>query len=109
MDERIRLRLSQCLRISQGKFSSATYLTAIIMVFDPIITRRDATMDVKTYVLYEKLLAQQAELTTSVKELEVRTVECLSLSSLSANMMLFSEYIAYVPRTSPKAQNDMVT
>jgi hypothetical protein len=29
-------------------------------------------MDVKTYILYEKLLDQQAELAAAVRELEVR-------------------------------------
>lgn len=44
-------------------------------------------MDVKTYILYEKLLAQQAELTNSVKELEVRSMNDYHILFLCANMM----------------------
>jgi hypothetical protein len=39
-------------------------------------------MDVKTYILYDKLLDQQAELTATVTELEVSRTLFLELSML---------------------------
>jgi hypothetical protein len=38
--------------------------------------RKYATMDVKTYILYDKLLDQQSELTAAVTELEVGRTFC---------------------------------
>jgi hypothetical protein len=57
-------------------------------------------MDVKTYILYERLLNQQAELASAVRELEVKEVLFTLMFDLEQHLICFRNFTANVTDVS---------
>jgi hypothetical protein len=57
-------------------------------------------MDVKTYILYERLLNQQAELASAVRELEVREGFSRFMFDLEQHLICFRNFTANITDVS---------